>query len=97
MLLIAEKRYGERVHEVDFTVEIDRGPIAIVYHNKELTKATVHIQAGSNDANQQKFQLALEGFHLLSPVPRHEVTFFEEGLSQIFALSETQKESSNSV
>jgi len=89
-LLVAEKRYGERVHEVDFTVEIDKkGPIAVVYHNQELSKATVHIRAGSDDTNQQKFQLALEGFHLLSPVLRHKVTFLEEGMSQIFALSET--------
>jgi hypothetical protein len=94
LLLRAEERYGERVHEVQFTVEENEStneapaPIDLVFHNAALTEATVRIHAGV-DANQQRFQLALEGFHLLSPVPRSEVTFFEEGLSQIFALQET--------
>jgi hypothetical protein len=94
LLLRAEERYGERAHEVHFTVEENEStnetpaPIDVVFHNPALTEATVRIHAGV-DANQRRFQLALEGFHLLSPVPRPEVTFLEEGLSQLFALEET--------
>ena len=89
LLVLAEEQYGERAHEVEFSVQERRGgPIAVEFHNESLTEATVHIEADIDD-NQRRFQLALEGFHLLSPVPRHEVTFFEEGLSQIFAFRET--------
>ena len=89
LLKRAEQRYGKRTHKVDFTVkEKEKGPIGVEFHDLGLTKATVHIQAKIDD-NQRRFQLALEGFHLLSPVPRNEVTYFEEGLSEIFALSET--------
>jgi len=89
LLLRAEARYGKQAHQVEFTVqEKEEGSIAVEFHNDALTNATVHIQANLNE-NQQRFQLALEGFHLLSPVPRHEVTYLEEGLSQIFALNET--------
>jgi hypothetical protein len=91
LLLRAEKRYGKRAHGVEFDVsEKTDGPIAVEFHDRELTTATVHIQTCSEeDKNQRRFQLALEGFHLLSAVPRHEVTFLEEGLSEIFALTET--------
>ena len=89
LLVLAEEQYGERAHEVEFSVQERRGgPIAVEFHNESLTEAIVHIRADIDD-NQRRFQLALEGFHLLSMVPRHEVTSFEEGLSQIFALSET--------
>jgi glycosyltransferase involved in cell wall biosynthesis len=84
LLMAAQERYGKWVHEVQFNVqEKENGPIEVVF-NDSFTEATVHIQAGV-DANQRRFQLAQEGFHLLSPVPRSEVTFFEEGLSQMFA------------
>jgi hypothetical protein len=89
LLASAEQRYGPRAHEVEFDVrEEANAAIRVEPRNEALTKATVYIQSGI-DLNQRRFQLALEGFHLLSMVPRHEVTFFEEGLSQIFALSET--------
>ncbi|SRR6266404_703963 len=89
LLLRAEARYGKRAHYVEFDVrEEEEAEIRVEPHNEELTKVIVYIQAHVDD-NQRRFQLALEGFHLLSMVPRHEVTFFEEGLSEIFALSET--------
>ena len=89
LLARAEQRYGQRAHEVEFDVrEEANAAIRVEPRNEALTKVTVYIQARI-DQNQRRFQLALEGFHLLSMVPRHEVTSFEEGLSQIFALSET--------
>ena len=90
LLLTAQERYGKWVHEVRFTVqENQNGPIDVVFHDQFFTQATVRIQAGV-DPNQRRFQLALETIHLLSPVSPEELTFFEEGLSQVFAFRMTE-------
>jgi len=85
LLALAEQRYGECVKPTEISVEFWEGNHPETSFNGSFTHARIRIQ--KSDENFCRYQLAQEVVQCLSPVPPEELTFFDKGLAQLFAVS----------
>jgi len=85
LLKLAEKRYGECVKPIKISVKEWDADHPETSFDPSFTQATIKIQ--KTDENQRRYQLAQEVVQCLSPVPPEQLTFFDKGLAQMFALS----------
>ncbi|PYK39734.1 MAG: hypothetical protein DME49_03075 [Verrucomicrobia bacterium] len=86
LLKLAEKCYGECVKSIKISVKEWESDHPETFFNQSFTHATIKIQ--KVDENERRYQLAQEVVQCLSPVPPDQLTFFEKGLGQVFALSD---------
>jgi hypothetical protein len=85
LLKLAEECYGECVKPIKISVKEWDGDHPETFFDLSFTHATIKIQ--KTEGNERRYQLAQEVIQCLSPVPPDQLTFFDKGLAQVFALS----------